>query len=123
MSVRDISNMSYWSGAAMGRLGLHDEATLLFEQILSYSHTLTQTAPGIDYFATSLPTMLLFEDDLETRNRIEVAFLQAQALFGLGKAREAEALLVRILRVDGNHSGAHDLADQLYAEEKKVETR
>jgi tetratricopeptide (TPR) repeat protein len=123
MSVRDISGMSYWSAAAMGHLGLHDDATLLFEQILSYAHTLAQTAPGIDYFATSLPTMLLFEDDLDTRNRIEAAFLQAQALFGLGNAREAEALLARILKEDGNHTGAHDMVDQLYAEEKKVETR
>jgi hypothetical protein len=38
-------------------------------------------------------------------------------------AREAEALLARILKEDGNHTGAHDLVDQLYAEEKKVETR
>jgi tetratricopeptide (TPR) repeat protein len=123
MSVRDISDMSYWSAAAMGRLGLHDEATLLFEQILAYAHTLAQVVPEIDYFATSLPTMLLFEDDLEARNRIEVSFLQAQALFGLGKATEAEALLARILKEDGNHTGAHDLVDQLYSEEKKVETR
>jgi predicted Zn-dependent protease len=115
--------MSYWSAAAMGRLGLHDEATLLFEQILAYAQTLAQTAPGIDYFATSLSTMLLFEDDPEARNRTEAAFLQAQALLGLGKTREAEALLARILKEDGNHPGAHDLFDQLCVEEKKVETR
>ena len=123
MSVRDISDMSYWSAAAMVRLGLHDEATILFEQILAYAHTLAQATPGIDYFATSLPTMLLFEDDLEARNRIGAAFLQAQALFGLGKTREAEALLVWILKEDRNHTGASDLVDQLYSEEKRVETR
>jgi predicted Zn-dependent protease len=50
-------------------------------------------------------------------------FLRAQALFGLGKPQEAEALLVKILKEDGSHAGAHDLIDQLYAEEKKVETR
>jgi tetratricopeptide (TPR) repeat protein len=123
MSVRDVSDMSYWSAAAMSRLGLHDEAKLLFEQILAYAHTLAQAASEIDYFATSLPTMLLFEDDLEARNRVESVFLRAQALFGLGKPQEAEALLVKILKEDGSHAGAHDLIDQLYAEEKKVETR
>jgi tetratricopeptide (TPR) repeat protein len=123
MSVRDISDMTYWSAAAMSRIGLHDEATLLFGQILAYAHQLARTTPKIDYFATSLPTMLLFEDDLEARNRIEAAFLQAQALFGLGKTPEAEALLAKILNEDRNHAGAHDLVDQLFAEEKKVETR
>jgi predicted Zn-dependent protease len=67
--------------------------------------------------------MLLFEDDLEARHRVESVFLRAQALFGLGKPQEAEALLVKILKEDGSHAGAHDLIDQLYAEEKKVETR
>ena len=119
MSVRDISDMSYWSAAAMGRLGLHDEATLLFEQILAYANTLAQASPQINYFATSLPTMLLFEDDIEARNRIEATFLQAQALFGLGKAREAEVLLLGILKEDSNHTGAYDLIDQIHAEEKK----
>ena len=123
MRVREISEMSYWSAAAMGRLGLHDEAALLFEQILAYARTLAQTAPGIDYFATSLSSMLLFEGDPEVRNRTEAAFLQAQALLGLGKTREAEALLVRILKEDGNHAGAHDPFDQLCVEEKRVETR
>jgi tetratricopeptide (TPR) repeat protein len=121
MSVRNISDMSYWSAAAMVRLGLHNEAMLLFEQILAYSNTLAQTTPVIDYFATSLPSMLLFEDDLPARNRINAAFLQAQALFGLGRTHEAEALLAKILKEDGNHTGAHDLINQLRAEQKKVE--
>ena len=123
MCVRDISEMSYWSAAAMGRLGMHDEATLLFEQILVYAQTLVGTAPGIDYFATSLSNMLLFEGDPEAGNRTEAAFLQAQALLGLGKTGEAEAFLARILKEDGNHAGAHDLFDQLCVEEKRVETR
>jgi predicted Zn-dependent protease len=67
--------------------------------------------------------MLLFEGDPEAGNRTEAAFLQAQALLGLGKTREAEALLARILKEDGNHAGAHDLFDQLCVEEKRVETR
>ena len=106
----------------MKRLGLHDEAMLLLEQILAYAQTLAQTASGIDYFATSLSTML-FEDDPEAQNRTDAAFLQAQALLGLGRTREAESLLAGILKENGNHVGAHDLFDQLCAEEKKLETR
>jgi hypothetical protein len=46
----------------------------------------------VDYFATSLPTMLLFEDDLQRRQEVTAKFLQAQALHGLGRSEEAAKL-------------------------------
>ena len=51
---------------------------------------LERTEPRIDYFATSLPNMLLFADDLEMRNRIMARLLRAQAFAGLGRTAEAE---------------------------------
>ena len=45
----------------------------------------------IDYFATSLPTMLLFDDDLQLRQETTALFLQAQARLGLGEKRKAQA--------------------------------
>ena len=56
--------------------------------LLAYARKL-QTQPAVvDYFATSLPTMLLFADDLQLRQETTALFLQAQAHLGLGgKAR------------------------------------
>ena len=49
-----------------------------------------QDAPArIDYFATSLPTLLLFDDDLAKRQRVTALFLMAQAELGLGRRDEA----------------------------------
>jgi hypothetical protein len=63
----------------------------------------------IDYFATSLPTMLVFEDDLTKRQPVTATFLQAQACFGLGRTAEAKKLLAKVLRLDPNHALAADL--------------
>ncbi len=64
----------------------------------------------VDYFATSLPTMLLFDDDLRFRQETTALFLRAQSLLGLGKKREAQQLLALVLKRDPNHASAADLS-------------
>jgi tetratricopeptide (TPR) repeat protein len=112
MAVRAISDMTYWSGMAQLRLGARKEAIELFEKVFEYSLELERTEPKIDYFATSLPAMLLFEEDLVKRNRIESLFLRGQALYGLERKGEAEVLLREVLHLDNNHMGAQDLIRQ-----------
>jgi len=67
----------------------------------------------IDYFATSLPAMLLFEDDLQKRNRATAMFLQAQAWLGLGDTERAQQLLERLLDLDPSHALGADFLQQL----------
>jgi len=113
MSVRDVSDMTFWTGLALQRLGRQVEATDLFTRIYDYSVELENTQPRIDYFATSLPAMLLFNEDLGQRNRIDGLFLRAQALAGLSRTAEAQSLLQEVLKLDGSHAGASDLLVQL----------
>jgi len=113
MSVRDISDMTFWKGLALRRLGRHDDAVNLFTRIYDYSIELEKTPPKIDYFATSLPAMLLFHEDLVRRTRIESLFLRAEAVAGLSRAEEAHSLLEEVLKLDSSHAGAWDLLEQL----------
>lgn len=113
MSVQSISDMTYWSALAHQSLGEDAEAKSIFSSIYEYSIKLEATRPEIDYFATSLPAMLLLNEDLAQRNLIQARFLRAQALLGLGRTSEAEALLLEVLEMDINHSGAADLLDQI----------
>lgn len=113
MVVRTISDMTYWTGLAHIALGNTLEGTQVFQEIYDYSFMLERTEPKIDYFATSLPTMLLFEEDLVRRNRTEALFLRAQALAGLGRPAESVSLLQEVLDLDSNHAGAADLMGQL----------
>jgi len=109
MQVHSISDSTYWSAQALISLGRNEEARQMFQEIYDYSWSLERQEPKIDYFATSLPTMLLFEEDLARRQEIEAKFLRTQALLGLGQKEDAYALLNDVLAMDANHQGAADL--------------
>lgn len=109
MQVHSISDTTFWGGKALDRLGRKDEANRVFQEIYAYSFKLEGQTSQIDYFATSLPAMLLFEEDLDLRQKISARFLRAQALLGLGRASEAAALLDEVRTMDANHPGAADL--------------
>jgi len=113
MSVRSISDMTFWTGMAYARLGHPKQAREIFQRIYDYSVQVQQQVPKIDYFATSLPAMLLFENDLAKQNQIEAKFLRAQAQLGLDREKEAKDLLCEVLQLDRNHAGAADLIEQL----------
>jgi tetratricopeptide (TPR) repeat protein len=109
MQVRSVSEMTYWSALAMRRLGREEEAVSWFREILDYAAVLEKNVPKIDYFATSLPTMLLFDEDIESRQHITATFLKGQALLGLGSNAEARTALTEVQRLDRAHAAAGDL--------------
>ena len=109
MRVQVVSEATYWSAQSLRRLGQDDEAAALFRQVQEYAVALEQQPAKIDYFATSLPTMLLFEEDLRARQTITARFLEAQALAGLGDHAGARRLLVGVLALDPSHTATIDL--------------
>jgi tetratricopeptide (TPR) repeat protein len=109
MSVRAFSEMTYYSALSLEKLGQRAQAAKLLRNLLAYARMLQKSPASIDYFATSLPTMLLFEDDLQFRQETTALFLQAQAHLGLGAKKKARALLKTVLRRDPNHALAADL--------------
>jgi tetratricopeptide (TPR) repeat protein len=109
MQVHSISDSSFWSAQALVSLGRLDEAREMFKSIYDYSISLEHQVPKIDYFATSLPTMLLFEEDLLRRQEISAKFLRSQALLGLEKTEQGLILLNEVRKLDENHAGAADL--------------
>ncbi len=113
MSVRAFSEMTYYSALSWEKLGQRAKARKLFRELLAFARKLQKTAAKIDYFATSLPTMLLFDDDLQFRQETTALFLQAQAQIGLGKKAKANALLKVVLRRDPNHALATDLLREI----------
>ncbi|MFH1496770.1 MAG: DUF5107 domain-containing protein, partial [Verrucomicrobiota bacterium] len=112
MSVRAYSDMTYYSALSLEKLERKPAARKLLNGLLAYARRLAKTPAQIDYFATSLPTMLLFDDDLALRNEINARFLEAQARLGLGQRDRARSLLVSILQRDPAHALAADLLDQ-----------
>lgn len=109
MEVRNFSEMTYFRALGLRRLGREDEARDLLAGLESYADRLAASPAKIDYFATSLPTMLLFPEDLAERQSTTATFLKAQARLGLGHRAEALTLLREVLRRDPCHAAAQDL--------------
>ena len=86
MSVRRFSEMTYYSALSLKSLGKLAAAGKLLKHLLEFAKEMEKKKATIDYFATSLPTMLLFNDDIQFRQETAALFLKAQAHDRFGKA-------------------------------------
>ena len=59
----------------------------------------------IDYFAVSLPELMIFDDDLEKRNRIHCHYLQGLGYLGMREAKRAVHHLAEAWKEDRAHMG------------------
>lgn len=88
MAVTPFSEQTLHAMSALDRLGRTDEAELLGRQIQTWLAERSTTPATTDFFATSLPTMLLFVDDPEVERHREIAHLQ-ERLDGWSRNRTA----------------------------------
>ncbi len=109
MRVRAYSEMTYYSVRALERLERNQEAAALIKGLSAYAEDLLATTAKIDYFATSLPSLLLFEEDLQKTQQRSAHFMLAQVSLALGDIFRARDLLELVLREDPNHAAAVDL--------------
>ena len=77
----------------MRELGREDDATLLFKDLKGFGLGHIGSPARIDYFATSLPNLLVFDEDLQERRDAENHLLVAMACHGLGETAEARTHL------------------------------
>lgn len=113
MQIRPFSELTYYSGLALACLGERAAARRLFRDLLRYARALGRTEAQIDYFATSLPRLLLFEDAPAFRQQTTALLLEAQARLGLGEAGPGRSLLHAVLERDPHHARAAELLLEL----------
>jgi tetratricopeptide (TPR) repeat protein len=101
-----LSESTFYRALAIRGLGRDAEAEALFRGLLNAARRQARVGVSIDYFATSLPSFLLFEDDLQLRNRVTACYLEGLARLGLGQRRRAERAFRQVLELDVNHLGA-----------------
>ena len=56
-----------------------------------------------DFFAVSLPDFLIFEDDMDMKNKAHCYYLMGLANLGFGKKEEANKAFNKSLIYDYNH--------------------
>ena len=109
MEVSAHSEMTWYRALSLRELGREAEADQLLRELREYARKKLGSEAKIDYFATSLPLMLVFEEDLQKRNQRESKYLLALAEAGLGHIEEAKILANEVLQLNSMHTGALNL--------------
>ncbi|WP_433286124.1 DUF5107 domain-containing protein [Pseudonocardia sp. CA-142604] len=115
MSTQPYSEATVASVLALRRLGREDEARDLADALRGFCAMLAATPATVDYFATSLPSMLLFTEDADVVQRRRVAFLRAQLAVLDDDEGAAREWLGELLTDDPHHVDALELLASIAA--------
>lgn len=98
----------FYQGLALKALGRNEEAAERFASLKSYGEAHIDDKVTMDYFAVSLPDLLIWDEDLQARNRVHCLFMKALGEFGLGETGGARKHLREVMAADINHQGARE---------------
>lgn len=96
----------FYQGLAWKKLGEEEKANGIFERLVAYGLQHLDDKIKIDYFAVSLPNLLIFDDDLDLRNKIHCYFISGLGHLGMVQSDEANQAFAQVLRLDAEHLGA-----------------
>ncbi|WP_121352062.1 DUF5107 domain-containing protein [Flavisolibacter nicotianae] len=114
----------FYQGLALEKMGKAEEAKAVFQRLVNYGKTHLDDTVKIDFFAVSLPDLLVFDDDLGKRNKVHCIYMMALGFLGLGNEPFARSLFEEIALLDAMHTGAKTHAGLLrfFVEAKPVST-
>jgi tetratricopeptide (TPR) repeat protein len=100
----------FYQGLAWNALGEKGKARLIFSRLVDYGKAHLNDEVKIDYFAVSLPDLLIFEDDLNIRNQTHCYYMMGLGYLGLN-SKEGNECLNKALLNDVMHFGARTHID------------
>lgn len=95
----------FYQGMALLKLGRTGEANGRFHKLVNYGEKHLFDKVRMDYFAVSLPDLLIWEDDLQVRNEIHCKYMMALGYCGLGNKDKSMRYLGEAEALDINHQG------------------
>ena len=95
----------FYQGMALLKLGREDEAHGRFYKLINYGKQHIFEKQVMDYFAVSLPDLLIWEDSLDTKNLIHCKYMLALGYYGMGEEDKAGKYLEEVEALDCNHLG------------------
>ena len=78
-----------------------------FNRLVDYGERHLFDEVRMDYFAVSLPDLLIWDDSLQLRNEVHCKYMMALGHLGLGNRQRALRLLEEARRLDNNHMGIY----------------
>ena len=112
----------FYQGLALYKLGREGEAHGRFYKLINYGKQNIFKKQVMDYFAVSLPDLLIWEesDGLDTKNLIHCKYMLALGYYGMGDIEQAEKYINEVEELDNNHQGVQQLRTlYLYATDFK----
>ena len=112
----------FYQGLAWAELNQKEKSVMIFQKLIDYGNTHLDDQVKIDYFAVSLPDMLIFEGDLSVRNHIHCHYMMGLGYLGLEDWSKARSEFEQVLQQDAMHFGAktHLPAENKTAANKQV---
>ena len=100
---------TFYAGLCYRALGQENKARGLFNKLVSYGKQHVFDHVTMDYFAVSLPDLLIWDDSLDTKNEIHCKYMLALGYYGLGDKAHAMQYLEEVEALDNNHQGVQQL--------------
>lgn len=95
-----------YQGLCLLRTGMAQNAADVFNRLISYGYQHMKDHIRIDYFAVSLPDLMVFDSDLDEKNRIHCIYLMGLGHLGLNNVTEGLYYLQEVLSLEASHVGA-----------------
>ena len=113
----------FYAGICYRALAQEDKARSLFHKLISYGKQHLFDHVTMDYFAVSLPDLLIWEgsgeeqlsrgenqlSSLDTKNRIHCLYMLALGFYGMGEKAKSLKYLEEVEALDCNHQGVQQL--------------
>jgi len=118
MATMTASDVTYYSVQAARRLGRRDLAEGLTQRLREFSQNLDTTTPKVDYFATSLPAMLLFRADLAKEQRVTGGVVRGQLAVLDGDLAAAGKAVASAIGLDPGNARAWAMSRETHKHER-----
>lgn len=97
------ADMIMYKGLAYRALGDEQSACRCFNKLMDYGERHLYDDVKNDFFAVSLPDFMVFEDDMNIRNKAHCYYLMGLADLGFGEKEKAKEEFEKALTYDYNH--------------------
>ena len=95
----------FYAGLCYRALGEEEKARGLFWKLVNYGKQHLFDHVTMDYFAVSLPDLLIWDGDLDEQNRVHCLYMLALGYYGLNDLDHSNRYLAKALKLDSNHQG------------------
>lgn len=97
----------FWQGMALRASGQTAEAEKQFSSFLSWVEHHRDDVPEADFFAVSLPDLVVLDTPATARHQQHCLFIEALGHLGLGNASASDRAMQQLLAINPAHDKAH----------------